>query len=225
MQKYLVINIKYKIVEIGLFDNSININKVDIENKNINKYLINNIDRFLKEASISLKDLEFIAVNQGPAPFTTLRSVLSTVNGFNFASQVPLIGVNGIKTLLQEYISKRPSFVDNNMVIALLNAFGQELYYAYYSNYNNIYINGCSNYLNLLKSLKLELNLDSNKNIIFIGNGSELYKQDILDIFKDKAVFDCQNFDYACLEAINDQAIQEYNNKNMQDNLMPIYLK
>ncbi len=46
-------------------------------------------------------DLAFIAAHQGPAPFTTLRVCLTTVNGFAFATGMPLIGINGLQELVE----------------------------------------------------------------------------------------------------------------------------
>ena len=56
----------------------------------------------LKQHALTFSGLAFIAAHQGPAPFTTLRVCLTTVNGFAFATQVPLIGVNGLKELVDE---------------------------------------------------------------------------------------------------------------------------
>lgn len=228
-KKYLIINTKYKEVELGLFYDNTIIDKFNIENKSINKLLINTIDQTLKSNDLKLQSLDFIAANQGPAPFTTLRSVLATLNGFNFGAQVPLIGVNGIYALLANYI--KTNVLNDITVIALLNAFGQDLYYAYKKNcssnddiYN--YMIGCSNYLKLFNALKLELNLEFKDKVIFIGNGAELYKNDIMAVFNNRAVIDYGEFtDSASLEAIKDQAIYSYYNKNITDTLMPIYLK
>lgn len=225
MQKYLVINTKYKEVELGLFDYDMLINKDVIESKSISKSLINSIDQILSEKSLKIKDLEFIAASQGPAPFTTLRTVLATLNGFNFVTQVPLIGVNALYAFLISYMN-----LFNNLnkahVIALLNAFGNDLYYAYKKADQEDYLIGCDNYLKLLHSLKIDVNLEFKDRVIFIGNGAGLYRQEILKIFKDKVIIESNDFaDSASLEAIKDQAIYQYNNKNLTNNLLPIYLK
>lgn len=203
--KYLVINTKYKEVELGFFYKNEIISKVSIENKIISKNLIISIDKILKDNNLYLKDLDFIAANCGPAPFTTLRSVISTINGINFFLKIPLVNVNGLEALYFNY--------KNKDLIVILNAFGQDLYYYY----NNKF--GTSNYLSLLNNL----NISFKEKIEFIGNGAEIYKDDILKIFKNRA--EIIKVDSASLINIKDQAILKYLNKETEISLKPIYLK
>jgi tRNA threonylcarbamoyladenosine biosynthesis protein TsaB len=53
----------------------------------------------LMEVEKSLSDISYIAINQGPAPFTTLRTVITTVNGIAYATNIPLIGIDGLALL------------------------------------------------------------------------------------------------------------------------------
>ena len=57
----------------------------------------------LKNSRLTFRRFAFVAAHQGPAPFTTLRVCLTTVNGFAFATGVPLIGVNGLQELIVQH--------------------------------------------------------------------------------------------------------------------------
>jgi tRNA threonylcarbamoyl adenosine modification protein YeaZ len=83
--------------------------------------LIPRIDSVLRAAGRSLKECAFIAASCGPAPFTTLRVVVATVNGLGYATGLPLVQVDRFSAGLFE--TTRPT-------IMLYNAFGGDLYYA-----------------------------------------------------------------------------------------------
>lgn len=99
-------------------------------NKKTSAQLIPLLDSLLCENNISLADITFIAANRGPAPFTTLRTVLATVNGLAQATKIPLIGVDTFSTFLEELATKNSHF-DGTFVI-IQNAFCNDLYYAIY---------------------------------------------------------------------------------------------
>ena len=216
MVYFLTLNTQYKDVEIGLFnDNKDIITKETIVNKDINKYLLNTLSDILNKNNIHFHDLAFIAANQGPAPFTTLRVVLATLNGLNFASQVPLIGINGLNALLNQYQDK-----ENKLTIALLNAYGQDLYYAF--QYQDQYETGCQNYLILLNQIKERFAQES---LVFIGNGADLYQKEIKSIFDNKADIPNPNIESASIETISQEAIKSYKTQNTVFELLPVYLK
>ncbi len=55
------------------------------------KYLIPAIDQLLKEANLSLADLSFIAVGNGPGSFTGTRIGVITAKTLAYASKLPLL--------------------------------------------------------------------------------------------------------------------------------------
>src|SRR5436190_17333509 len=83
-------------VEVGLFQEKKLLKSITIKNSDTNKLIIPTIDSLLKQENLSLAHLAFIAANQGPGPFTTLRTILTTVNGLHFASNLPIIGIDSL---------------------------------------------------------------------------------------------------------------------------------
>lgn len=96
--------------------------------------LIPRIDSLLREMGKSLRECAFIAASRGPAPFTTLRVVVATVNGLGYATGLPLVGIDRFCAGMYE----------SRTTIMLYNAFGGDLYYAVRRG-NECIISGCEN--------------------------------------------------------------------------------
>ncbi len=85
--------------------------------------LIPTIQQQLAQAHLALSDLHACAVNVGPGPFTTLRTIIATVNGIAYARPLPLIAVNGLTAFLHE---QEENLFEHT--VAALNAFGNDCY-------------------------------------------------------------------------------------------------
>ncbi len=57
------------------------------------------IERVLSDASLSMKDVELVAVTDGPGSFTGIRIGISTVKGLAFSFGTPCIGVSTLESL------------------------------------------------------------------------------------------------------------------------------
>jgi tRNA A37 threonylcarbamoyladenosine modification protein TsaB len=62
------------------------------------KNIVADIDNMLKHNDLSLKNLEFIAINTGPCSFTALRSALTVGKTLSYVCNVPLIGYPAYRT-------------------------------------------------------------------------------------------------------------------------------
>ncbi|MEZ4737833.1 MAG: tRNA (adenosine(37)-N6)-threonylcarbamoyltransferase complex dimerization subunit type 1 TsaB [Flavobacteriales bacterium] len=60
------------------------------------------IDEALREASVTMKDLQAVAVGIGPGSYTGLRIGLSAAKGLCFALDIPIIGLSTLGTLWQQ---------------------------------------------------------------------------------------------------------------------------
>lgn len=81
------------------------------------------IERTMTKASISLKDLDAIAVSKGPGSYTGLRIGVSAAKGLCFSLDIPLISIPTLKSMAGQ-IQLGPSEV----VISLLDARRMEVY-------------------------------------------------------------------------------------------------
>lgn len=213
MAFYLTLHTKYNQLQIAFHENNQLIETIDLSNKFSSANLIPTIDALLKNRAIRVSDLSFIGVNIGPAPFTSLRTTISTANGISFASNIPLVGVCAIDILLTEQI-------DNNfdINIALLNAFSNDVYYAI-SNKKDIKI-GVENIEKLLENLSTY-----NQKINFFGNGVEIYKYIILEKLngnahlKEDIALECD------VLSVAKAAYHKWQKREVSDQILPLYIK
>ena len=216
MALYLTVHARYKDVQWGLFDEDKLLVSASDESKKVSKYFIELLSKMLKKRKLSLKDLSFIAVHQGPAPFTTLRVCLSTVNGIGFATGLPLIGVNGLDALLDEYTSSESP---PGVTVALLNAFSHDVYYAVFDPHTTIRSLGYAQGEKFLHQLKSQYT----EPLTFPGNACSMYQDSIDKLFGPQAHI--LSVDMVSLERIALNALNKWKNNETDEQIMPIYLK
>ncbi|CAI8347259.1 MAG: tRNA threonylcarbamoyladenosine biosynthesis protein TsaB [Bacteroidota bacterium] len=81
------------------------------------------IDEILRQANISLSELDAVAVSAGPGSFTGLRIGSVAAKGLCFALDIPLITISTLQLLAAPH-------VQNAKVVALLDARRDEVYTA-----------------------------------------------------------------------------------------------
>lgn len=212
---YLAIQHTYNDVQLGLYNDNNCIEMVSIHKHHASSILVDEIKQLLIRHQKKLNDLTFIAVNQGPGPFTTLRVVIATVNGVGFALGIPIVGIDGIKSLINA-TNKHSHAIH----IALLNAFNQDVYFAIKKDNNSINT-GYNNILLLLEELYTTSN---GKEIYCIGNAASLHKDLILEKFP-HAIIDTE-LTYCPLNALAQQGLYQWKQKiGIVRQLQPLYLK
>jgi len=205
-----------KYLEIALCDKDSIIQSMQIVNHTASSLLIPTLDQLLKNNNLSLKDCLYIAANQGPAPFTTLRTVLATINGIQCATSIPLIGVDGLKGLLAAHTSKNYVYM-----IALLNAFNNELYYAIPT--KETVITGYATPENVIPLIQTMTN---NQSTLLIGNGIALLEQYDKTFIDNVTISSNPSVEHLTLTECAQQAWSAWCNKRYSTTpLMPLYLK
>ena len=188
------------------------------------------LDQFLKKHDLTLEKLSFLAVNQGPGAFTSLRVVIASINGIVFAqdseNQTKLVGVDGLDALAKEAREKGIGEPEG-LLIPLLNAYNNEVYYGIYK------ISADGKKIDLIENKgykKVELifeNLKQNfkdKNIFFVGNGIEIAKDLIKKDFYEKAeVF--ESLSVCSAEQVGKIGFSLWNEGVTVSQLKPLYLK
>ncbi|MDB3887418.1 tRNA (adenosine(37)-N6)-threonylcarbamoyltransferase complex dimerization subunit type 1 TsaB [bacterium] len=87
------------------------------------------VQETLKEAGVSLKDIDAFAVSKGPGSYTGLRIGVSTVKGFCYALNKPLISVDTLQSLCLH-----PKVKENNgLFCPMIDARRMEVYTAIYN--------------------------------------------------------------------------------------------
>lgn len=215
---FLAIQSTYTSVECALFHDNVMVDKIEIDKSQASKRILIALEQLLATHELALKNISFAAVNTGPAPFTTLRVVIATMNGISFASPLPLIGIDGLEAMTQEYFTNK-----NNISILLLNAFNKDVYFAL-QNKDGAIEKGCIPLSNLLERLSTTYGV--NTPLTFIGSGALLHKKEIETVFGPSAHFLHTNADRPSIKKIGMLGLRAWQEKNgIQRKIVPLYLK
>lgn len=218
MKHFLSIQNTYTHVEMALFKDSQLINWACEDKLRASKNFVLMIAGLLQDNQIKFSDLSFLAVNQGPGPFTTLRVVIASVNGLSYATKIPLVGIDALDALLFEY--KSPT---HNNTVALLNAFNQDVYFGISKANTADHEKGYKNITAFLHELPERI---GNESVCFVGNGAELYSREIKALFGSSAYISNPIPQTASIQQIGLMGLDQWEKKeNVVNELYPLYLK
>ena len=216
LEHFLVLTNNYQTTWVAIFECFQLLDSIEQPNKIISKQLFIDVEQLLKRNNLNLDDCSFFAANQGPGPFTTLRSVIASLNGLAFATKKPLVGVNGIETFVYEQYD--PNY---DYTIILNNAFCGDVYYAIASKAEE-----CSMGCVPLDEMIEIINGLPNKKIKLVGSIVEEKKVELADRLQKDIFIPSPCPTGASLEAIGKQAYQQWlDKKNIIDELLPLYFK
>ena len=182
--KFIALQGSYLKLQLALFDSFNLIQKIEDINKKASSSLIPHLDQILNNNSLSLNDINFICVDQGPGAFTSLRVTISTVNGLGFANKIPLIGIDGLDALSNEAfdVYYKEGKEGANILVSILNAYNNDVYYSINKiSGNNLQLaqefeqpKGYKKIDLLLEDLKTNF---KDQKILFVGNAVQLHKE------------------------------------------------
>ena len=217
MIHFISIQNTYNTLEIGFFKGDQLVDWLTEDKISASKNCVPLMQDLLVKNGASLSSLAFIAVNQGPGPFTTLRVVISTVNGLSFANNIPLIGVDALDALLTEYQQ-----ADYPLTIALLNAFNNDVYFGI-QNGEAEFEKG---YKNIDKFLEEISHKFPNETVRFIGNGAALFVSQITHKLGSRAHIPDSLPNTATIQQIGLLGLELWKaNETGSKQLQPLYLK
>lgn len=227
---YLVLQSTYQQIEVALFKDGQRLEHAIVSKLQASSQLIKTIQlilvreivewidirKELKEIApiaTELEQLDFICANLGPAPFTTLRTTITTVNGISFATKIPLVGVNGLESFAKFAIPAA-----ENLVV-IWNAFGESAYYAVRKNQKVEY--GWAPISQFITNLKEQF---ANRSVIVCGEGLALFEQTLKTLPENFVIMpDAEKFPN--IDLIARVGLEQYKNGQVEQELMPVYLK
>ncbi len=143
--------------------------------------LMTTIDYALKQSGYTISDMDFFAVATGPGSFTGLRIGLSTVKGFSYATRKPIVSVPTLEALAQNFpLCRYP-------VCTMLDARKKEVYVALFEWKDE-------GLVRLISEMSVKVNkaleiMNEHDKVVFTGDGVILYKNEIVSLMGEKAVF------------------------------------
>lgn len=95
---------------VGLYDNkSGKIDAVSYEmTRGQAEHLMPMIDNIIHNNNLKYSDIDFIVVTKGPGAFTGMRIGLSTAKSLGLALNIPVMGIDTFRAILQTYLQQQP---------------------------------------------------------------------------------------------------------------------
>jgi len=214
----LAVDTATKSCSVAIIDNqSILAEQTKVTQQTHSKHVMGMIRATIDLSGLKFADLEGFAVSRGPGSFTGLRIGIATVKGLAFASRKPLVGVSSLEALAMQ--SANSSF----LIVTLLDARRGEVYCCRYRyKKENLERETKEDLLPLEKAIQ-----DINEPCVFIGNGSVVYRNLLVDRLADLAHFepDFQNTIRASTVAYLSMGQFQYGNTDDVVNFVPVYIR
>lgn len=142
------------------------------------------VDELLKENNLNYKDLNGVAVGQGPGSYTGLRIGVSSAKGFCYALGIPMIAIDTLEVLARKIT------IAEGLIIPMIDARRMEVYSAIFD-------------IDYTKTRNVEAEIiDANsfseigKKIHLVGDGIAKFKEVLTDekfIYHDDVVYPSAN--------------------------------
>ena len=164
-----------------------------------------------------VSDVDLFACDIGPGSFTGIRIGVSTIKAFMDVTNKKAVGITSLEILAYNLDT-------DDIVCSMIDAKNDNVYYGFFKKANGIYEKiddlGFDNIENVI-----EMAIQKNKKIIFVGNGSTIYK-DVIESKMEEALvlvdeenhkFNARNIGVAAFLK-QDEAVDS-------NNLKPVYLR
>lgn len=134
------------------------------------------VDEVIKEAQLTLSDIDVIAYGQGPGSFTGVRIGISIAQGLAFGLDKKMVGVSTLQAMAQEAFET----LNHESVYCAIDARMGEVYYAHYVNHEGIMLLQEPEIVITPARLIAQLSTLGNKrsnNTALVGTGWEAYPE------------------------------------------------
>ncbi len=178
------------------------------------------IDTMSKFSNIDISDIDVFACSIGPGSFTGLRIGLATIKGFALSLDKKVVG---IPTLLG--LAYNVSSFDG-LICSVLDAKNNNVYAGIFKTNNEKPIL-VDDYITKDVDFLIDLLLQKNEKVLFVGNGSVSFRENFENALKDKAFFAPIHLNNELSSSIAKAALDRAINGDFDnyDSLVPMYLK
>jgi len=225
----------YQHVEMALYRGGTLLGKTDESGTRASSYFIPLLHELLNTHDVALSDLSFMAIDQGPGAFTSLRVTIITANALGFSLQLPLIGVDGLDALANQALAAASDHENRPQVIVpLLNAYNHDVYTGLYhvKKTNNGFslqaaFKGCRKAEDFLgECAEKELSDMPPSSILFVGNALPLHQEFITEKYGQRVMIDAPIIQVCSAEQVARSALKAWHTGEKKVyKLQPQYLK
>lgn len=136
MSQILIIDTSTEACSVALQFNGSILERYQVAPRQHGELVLPMVDELLKEADISLSQLDVIGFGRGPGAFTGLRICVSTVQGLAFGADLPVIGVSSLQAMAQAAYQARGV----TQVASAIDARMGEVYWGLYQEKNGLMV-------------------------------------------------------------------------------------
>lgn len=223
--KILSIDTASDVCGVSILENNNLIEKFDVITKESHSQrLMPIIEKAFKRTNLTIDDIDLIVCDVGPGSFTGIRIGVATVKAFCDSKDIIPIGISSLESLA--YSIKNNS----NIICSIINAKNDNCYFALYEkskdNTLQTLIEPEAENIDTTLSILNSYNLDTldNKVISFVGDGSKVYKDKILEIFPNSIISNEKN-DILDSYNLGLAGFDKYSSGEEIEELLPLYLK
>jgi len=180
--------------------------------------LLPTIDQVLKNTAIPFSKIDALAVSIGPGSFTGLRIGVSTIKGLSLAGKKPVVSIPTLDALAQNYS-------DSELLICpMLDARKKEVFTAFYRRRQS------GGLLKLTADMvvpPLKFLENINEEVVFVGDGCQLYRPLIEKVLGSKAIFAPLHLNHPRAATVAFLGLEELKEGNIREvnTLTPIYVR
>ncbi len=174
------------------------------------------VEKTLKDANASVKDIDLFAITNGPGSFTGVRIGIASVKGMADALNKKCFAVSTLEAIAE------PLKDEDCIACAVMDARCNQVYTAIFESGKRL----CEDKAVLIDELGVELK-GFNKKVVFIGDGSVLCYEKLKDVVTDCDIAD-ENIRYIHASSIGRIAEKKVKNGELpidSVNLVPYYLR
>lgn len=138
------------------------------------------IERIIERAKISIKDVDAIAVSEGPGSYTGVRIGVTIAKTLAWTLKVPIVGISSLKAL-----AANGTFYPE-VICTLIDARRQNVYAGAYdgsNELNNVVEDGHYSLEGLLEKLA-----ETKRSVLFVGHDVELFWDTIQETLGERAI-------------------------------------
>lgn len=175
------------------------------------------IDKLLCGTNTKISDIDLFACDIGPGSFTGIRIGVSSIKAFLDVTNKKAVGITSLENLAYNLDTE-------DIVCSIIDAKNENVYYGFLKKENEIYVNidnlSFDNINNVIERAK-----EKNKKIIFIGNGSTIYKDMIESKIENAIVIADEEKNRLNARNIALAAFLRKDEAVDSNNLKPVYLR